>query len=266
MSHERHDLAIRLVEERGRLGLSQAEMARLLGVSREGLRLNEMGQRGMAAEFLGDCVTLGVDVQYVITGIRSQNFEAALEKNTSGVKGQNIASSNVVNFAHAGSTITQINTARHTTKTIAKVEPGELHITDSQAATLKDLVDEVVRTELRLKEKPRTHQAIFSAMNSHCKVTSYRLIALADFEKARKFLQQSMGRLMSMKSAPSKTGDAWRKRHYAYIKINTKNEADDEACKVYLKKNFQATSITELSNDELEKVYRYVAGRRSKNK
>ena len=75
-------------------------------------------------------------------------------------------------------------------------------------------------------------------------------------------MHQWVGRLDSMASAPVKDGDAWRKRKYAYIKINSKNDTD--AIDRYIAKNFGATSLSELDNAQLEQVYRYVASRKNK--
>lgn len=47
----REDMGIRLVEERSRLGYSQADFAHQTDVSRESLRLNEIGRTGISAEF-----------------------------------------------------------------------------------------------------------------------------------------------------------------------------------------------------------------------
>ncbi|KYK76027.1 helix-turn-helix domain-containing protein, partial [Aggregatibacter actinomycetemcomitans] len=76
----REDMGIRLVEERSRLGYSQANFAHQTEVSRETLRLNELGKSGISAEFLGRAAQLGVDVQYVVTGIRSETEENKSEK------------------------------------------------------------------------------------------------------------------------------------------------------------------------------------------
>jgi hypothetical protein len=155
-----------------------------------------------------------------------------------------------------------IHEAPTRTNTIAEVKPGIEHISDEQAAALHALVNKVVETEARLKQKPRAHQTVWSAVNAHCGVPRYRLIKTVDFAKARKYLHEWIGRLDSMASAPVKDGDAWRKRKYAYIKINSKG--DPAALDRYIARNFKASSITELDNQQLEQVYRYVAGRKSK--
>ena len=140
--------------------------------------------------------------------------------------------------------------------------PGVEHISTEQRAKLKALVDEIVETEARLKQRPRKHSSVWSALNKHCGAPSYSLIASGHFEKARTYLNSTLGRLNSMASAPVKNGDEWRSRKYKYIKINAKSPADSAALTAYIKTNFGADSLTELSNDELERAYRYVASRR----
>lgn len=263
---DREKIALRLTEERARLGFTQANLARELAVSREGLRLYETGQREIGAEFLARTVPFGFDVQYILCGMRSANLvkqeQAAaftpLQVINGGVSG--------VGIAQTGANVNVINTPKHVTRTTVKTEPGEIHISDQQKVVLQGLVKDVVDTELKLKQKPRSYQSVWSALNAHCKVSAYALIASADFEKAKKYLNEWMGRLHSMTTAPIKDGDAWRKRHYAYIKINSKSPQDSEAVSQYMMKNFKLISLTELSNDQLDKLYRYVAGRRSTRK
>lgn len=153
---------------------------------------------------------------------------------------------------------------RNITKAISK--PGDEHITISQRADLTKLVDKIVETEANLKKAPKSRRAVWASLNAHCRVNTYTLIAASDFEKASKFLYQWLGRLNSSASAPVKDGDNWRKRHYAYIKINTKDPADAAAVDAYMARRFKAKSLTELSNDELDAVYKYVAGRRNKRR
>jgi len=251
-----------LVEERSKIGYSQADFARKIGVSRETLRRYEIGESGMTVEFLAQTATLGIDVQYVLLGIRSANAREA--ENAVASPGVSVGAGNNGNVIGVinGGTIHQVHTQRHVQKTIAEVKPGEEHISDEQAAALHALVDTVVETEKRLKQKPRGHRSIWGALNAHCGVPQYRLIRAEDFSKAQKYLHQWVGRLNSMASAPAKDGDAWRKRKYAYIKINSKD--DPAAVDRYIAKNFKVSSLTELDNDELEKVYRYVASRKNK--
>lgn len=265
MSIDRGDIAIRLVEERAKCGYSQRDFAAKLGIAGETLRRYETGQREIGAEFLAQAATLGVDVQYILLGVRSTNArEAEKAVAPSAVSFGGANNGNVIGLVQNGATVKQIHTHRHVEKTVAEVKPGELHISDEQAAALHALVDKVAETELRLKAKPRGHRSIWAALNAHCGVPQYRLIKAEDFAKAQKYLHQWIGRLDSMASAPVKDGDAWRKRKYAYIKINSKDDPD--AVARYIARNFKATSLTELDNNQLEQVYRYVASRKNKQR
>lgn len=253
----RAEIAIRLVEERTRLGFGQRDFAEKLSVSGETVRRYEQGQREIGVEFLAQAATLGVDVQYVLTGIPSKNraeVEAAIQPAVA-ING----STNVIGVVNGG-TVNQIKTEKHVTTVKAEVKPGDEHITQAQAATLTTLVNEIVELEAKLKQKPKTHRSVWGSLNAHMGVTRYLLIPLIGFEKAEKYLRQWIGRLNSMASAPVKDGDAWRKRKYAYIKINSKD--DPAAIERYIAKHFGASSLSDLSNEELEQVYRYVAGRK----
>jgi transcriptional regulator with XRE-family HTH domain len=257
MGSARIDIAVRLVEERARLGFTQRDFAAKLDVSAEGLRLYETGQRGVSAEFLAQAATLGLDVQYVLTGVESANrkdVEKAVQPTVAVQNGTNVIG--VMN----GGTVHQIRTEKVNHITKAEVKPGDEHISESQAAKLTELVNEVVELEGKLKKTPKTHRAVWGALNAHMGVTRYRLIPFDGFEKAEKYLRQWIGRLNSMASAPTKDADAWRKRKYAYIKINSKD--DPEALERYIERNFKASSLAELSNEELEQTYRYIASRK----
>lgn len=265
---ERSEIAIRLTEERGRTGYSQADFARKTGISREGLRLYEMGQRSINGEFLSAAAELGMDVQYILTGVRSANLPQvtrAMEPAAAApININSEGTSNVVQFAQRGATIqnNQYTTQRLITKTKAEVKPGDEHISEAQARRLKELVDEVVKHEERLKKNPKSYKAVWAALNAHCKVTRYRLIPRASFEKAEKYLLTWIGRLNQMKTAPVADNIEWRKRRYAYIKINTQDDPD--WLTRYLARTTNASSLTELSDTELVKVYQAVARRKQK--
>jgi len=257
------DIGVRLVEERERVGYNQTSFARVIGISRVALRSIEEGKSDFKMSVLIAAAAAGVDVQYVLTGVRSNNTDFVAEK--IGLD-RTVINGNIsgVGIAQSGSNV-QVNfTSKITHKTKAVTNPGVEHITIEQRAILKELVDQVVEHEKTLKESPKSHRAVWSSLNKHCNSPTYHLIRSADFEKARKFLRMWIGRLNSSASAPVKVGDAWRKRYYAYIKANTKDPADTAALKTYMQKNYKADSLTQLANDELEAVYRYVAGRISR--
>lgn len=251
-----YEIAIRWRAERERLGFSQRDFADKIGVTRETMRRWESGLSVPTAEALALAHGFGMDVLYVITGDNGGNNQRKKEG-----PAVSIGSVQGVGVAFEGSKI--INTFKHTERVVAEVKPGEAHITDEQASTLQRLVDEIVNLENKLKKTPATHRSVWSTLNRFCRAPSYRLIKFDEFQKARQYLDKWIGRLNSMASAPVQDGDAWRKRRYAYIKVNTKIASDNDAMLQYIKK-FGASSISELSNDELEQTYRYVARRRSK--
>ena len=151
-------------------------------------------------------------------------------------------------------------------KVVVKVRPGSEHISSEQKVILKKLVDEVVATEAKLRKSPRSYPLVWKALNNHCKVETYHLIAAGDFKKARTYLNSWLARLNSSRSAPVKNGDDWRRRRYSYIKVNLKVSEDKLALDRYLEKNFGTKSLRELDNNELEWAYRYIAGRISRKK
>lgn len=61
----------RLREERNRLGFSQADFAEIGGVQRLAQINYEKGKRNPDSPYLASIAAAGVDVQYILTGIRS---------------------------------------------------------------------------------------------------------------------------------------------------------------------------------------------------
>ena len=259
MGIERADIAIRLVGERTKTGYSQAAFARALGISREGLRLYESGQRDLSAEFLAKAASLGADVQYVLTGVRSANLAETERAAQPTVHIASGASANVVQLARRGTTINMISTQKHVTTTKAEVSPVMPHL-QVAAAKLTEMVHEIVELEAKLKKRPKSFKGVWGALNAYCRVTRYLLIAAVDYGRAEKYLRQWIGRLNSTASAPAADNAAWRKRRYAYIKINTRYS--DDWLNDYLRKNFKAQSLTELDDVDLDRTYRTVASRK----
>lgn len=256
----REDIAIRLIEERTRLGYSQRDFASKLDVTNMTMRRYEIGEREVSSELLAKAATLGLDVQYVLTGVASANRAELPKAETEAEAPQpTFAFNGDQNFgvAQNNGTINNIKTEKHVTHTKAEVKPGEAHISEEQAATLTRLVNEIVELEGKVKKAPKTHRAVWAALNANLKVTRYRLIPLEGFDKAEKYLRQWIGRLNAQPTAPKVDGDAWRKRKYAYIKINSKDQP--EKIDTYIKREFKASSLTDLSNEELEQTYRYAA-------
>lgn len=273
MSFDRADIALRLVEERSRIGYSQRDFAEKLEVSAETLRRYEIGQSRLDAELLAKSAGYGIDVQYVLTGVKSSNLQDAEEANSPAspprankfkvVVEHN--SGNMTLSAEPGSTVNNIVTNHMKTVTIAKTSPGVEHIAETQAARLTELVAEIVRLEEITKKAPKGYRSIWSSLNSHCKVASYRLIPLEKYSIAEAYLLKWIGRLNSSAKAEKSDNSSWRNRKYAYIKVNTNSEFGARWLEAKLNE-FEVQSLTELSDESLDKVYRSLSSARARNK
>lgn len=138
------------------------------------------------------------------------------------------------------------------------VQPGPEHVSDSQKATLKDLVNDIVKAEA-VRRKPKTHASVWAALNAKFRTTSYHLIRAEDYARAETWLRQWVGRLSSMKSAPAKLPD-WRKRKYSYIHTNVRNLAAEPALRAMLLRSYGVDTLIALTDDQLAAAYQVVAG------
>lgn len=138
------------------------------------------------------------------------------------------------------------------------IQPGPEHISDEQRAALKKLVDEVVAQESKLRRSPKTHGAVWKALNTKMKASSYHLIRAENYLNAERFLRTWIGRLSSQKSAPAKDPD-WRKKKYSYVYTNVKQLDKGSELEKLLKEKYGAGSMKDLSDDDLSAVYQTVA-------
>lgn len=83
----RQEIGARLLEERTRLSLTQLAMAEAIGGARLSVIHYESGRSSPAAETLAAMESIGVDVRYVLTGMRQapsgidrERFKAAYEE------------------------------------------------------------------------------------------------------------------------------------------------------------------------------------------
>ncbi|STZ07184.1 Helix-turn-helix domain [Moraxella caprae] len=253
------EVALRLTSERATHGFSQNALAEKTGKSRQQYINYETGRSEMTVGFLYALDQLGFDIYYIITGVRNTDSN----KPVSEPQGQtnNIQGGVSGVLAGAGSTVHQVNTQKHITKTVAEVKPGIEHITDEQRANLKRLVDEVVELEqkYRTAQSAKGHQAVWASLNKKMKVPKYSLIPLDKYETARKHLQSWIGRLSDTKTAKKTDTDAVRKRQYAYIHTNIKKLGLDDWYRNYLQERHGVTSSTELDDVRLKQAYQAVA-------
>lgn len=283
---ERTDFALNLIDERERLGYSRNNFAVQVGMSGESLRLYELGKTNMSAEFLAAAAQLGVDVQFVLTGVKSENLHMVAQKfenqlnqemnENNGVQfnaevsgnpivGNNNTVNQVTGTLHQGD-VNNITTEKHITKTIAEVLPDEKHINSEQKAVLLDLVNRIVAKEQEVKRKPKTHRAVWSSLNKHCAVPKYNLILKENFEKAEGYLRKWLGTLNNTPAAKHQNPTMTRNKHYAEIQIKIKEFNLETWYRDTLKAKFGVGSSTELDDVELKQLLDIVRGKYSREK
>lgn len=195
------DIAKNLIDEREKLGYSRKNFAAQTNVSNESIRLYEAGKVNMSAEFLLAAIKLGVDIQYLFTGVRSENLHRVSEKiaeelNKSIQNIEDVISDTFVNSDkaisgtmehHVGS---KCSSTSVTTGTI-----GTLFINDIQIEKLHLLVNEIIRIENIVKKKPRTARSVWQSLSAYCQTNSYKFIESQDYQKAELFLKKWIGQL-----------------------------------------------------------------------
>lgn len=164
------------------------------------------------------------------------------------------------NIVGNGNTI--VNTERHTTRTIAKTEPGTEHITEAQVRRLHDLKDEIIRLENIAKKRPATYQSVWVRVNKLCGVATMRLIPLEKFKKAETFMLQWIARLTGTKSVKKKDPNTVRTSRLRAIHAKMRAQGTEEAVRAYMRKKFSKDSMSDLTPEELEQTYRYTMSKK----
>jgi hypothetical protein len=164
---------------------------------------------------------------------------------------------NVVAGGNLTQTITHIHEKPARPKVVVKTADGVIDA--SQKAELLRLKNDWVLAHNAIKKNVLSHQSAWAKLNKAMKVNSYAEIKSEQFEKAKAWLQKQSAIIRSKPSAAAKEGDKWRNARYAAIKARCKNQLGDEfAYKNYIKRNFNADSLTELGTAPLDQTYRYI--------
>jgi len=182
---------------------------------------------------------------------------------------------NNITFTGNGNVVAGGDVTQHITNTVHNhapaaparpkvvVKTGDGVIDAEQRAALQALVREWMDTHKALKRQELTWPAAWGSFNKAMKVSGYAELKPEQFVKAKAWLRRRVAILNSMASAPKKVPDL-RVKRYASIKAKCKNQLGDEfAYAPYIQKNFGKTSLTDLTDQELERTYRYVMGKKA---
>ncbi|AJY40769.1 hypothetical protein I6G56_14990 [Burkholderia humptydooensis] len=155
----------------------------------------------------------------------------------------------------------------HNTYHIEKVVPppvvvqtGVGVVDAAQKRQLLDLRDDIVKAS-EVKKKPKTPQSVMYGLNKHMNVNTYHEILAESFEKALKYMQKQRAMLVGMASAPKKLAD-WRNRRIAAIHARCKERELETWRRTYMQRTFGKGSMIDLGDDELERLYRAVMGKK----
>jgi hypothetical protein len=152
-----------------------------------------------------------------------------------------------------------IHTKKVIQKVVVEVKPGDEHITDAQAASLHEKIQELVDLHNLVKHLQVTKAHFWSRLNRYCHVPKYRLIKEADFYKAIRWCNQQLAILSGTKTAQKKDPDKLRNRQISFIQINIKQLGIESNYRNYLQNTFHKISTGELDPAELKRAYNWVA-------
>lgn len=158
------------------------------------------------------------------------------------------------------------NVTIHQNPVIVKTQavPGALHISQEMAFKLRELVNQIVAIEANVKRDPRNHPAVWGAMRRKFKYSTLPLMPARQGEEAEAYLREQIGRLMSSKSAAAKVPD-YRLKRYRSIHSRVKELGLEDWKASYLAEHFGAESLTELTDEDLERFYRAVFSKKPKS-
>lgn len=143
-------------------------------------------------------------------------------------------------------------------------QPKEGDLTPAHARELKELVEKIVESEKTAKRRPSSYGAVWNALNRRMGVTYYREIPDTEFERARTYLEQWLGRVKRLLRRADP--EEWRRERYKAIFARatknwgfTKAQVDD-----LILARFGKSSIRDLSQQQLEQLYNSMMGSKKK--
>jgi hypothetical protein len=140
------------------------------------------------------------------------------------------------------------------------VQTGVGVIDAQQKRRLLDLRDDFVEASMA-RNAPKTPGAVMKALNGYMKVNKYDEILAGDFDKAVKWLVRQRAILNSMRSAPKKLPD-WRNGRIRAVHSRCKEKSFEAWRLDYMKKKFGKDSMIDLSDADLETLYRAVMAKK----
>ncbi len=166
------------------------------------------------------------------------------------VKNINKTVNNTVNNYHSATPV----------KPIVIVQTGVGAISAEQKHQITLWVDAAEKAGI-VRVPARTRASIWAGLKKHMKVNKYDEILATDFEKAKKWLLRQAAIPKSMPSAAKKM-DSWRNSRISAIHARCKEKDFGEWRISHMKAKFNVTTMVNLSDQDLETLYRTVMGKK----
>jgi len=189
--------------------------------------------------------------------------QAASEAQSASVPVPVVINGNGAQVTMGSGSINNHNHAYH----VEKISPPVVHVQTGvgvidarQKRRLLELRDSLVEASAAGKT-PKTPGGVMLALNRYMKVNKYDEILAVDFEKAEKWLVRQRAIKASLPSARKKL-PSWRDGRMRAVHARCKERGFESWRLDYMKKKFDKVSMVDLSDDDLETLYRAVMAKK----
>ncbi|QNT25332.1 hypothetical protein [Ralstonia solanacearum] len=139
---------------------------------------------------------------------------------------------------------------------ITVVQTGNGVLDGHQKRRLLDLRDQIAAASRYVDAQAVTPGGVMRRLNQHMRVNSYAEIPADEFGQAETYLVRWRARLEGMPGATRSPG--WRDRRIRAIHTRCRELNAEGRRFAYMRKRFGKTSLMDLSNEEVDQVYRAV--------
>lgn len=162
------------------------------------------------------------------------------------------------NIVGDGNTVIKTEKVIHRPK--VEVKTGDGVVTAAQKARLQQLVKDWIAVRGAVRKSDLSFAGAWAAVNKQAKVNSYHEIPVEKFPSIERWLLTQIAIVNSMPSA-SKKSKTWRDDRISSIQARCNQLSIQDKRKIYMLKNFGKDSLTMMSDEEVEKVYRWAMGK-----
>ncbi len=139
---------------------------------------------------------------------------------------------------------------------ITVVQTGNGVLDAHQKRRLLDLRDQIAAASRYVDAQPVTPGGVMRRLNQHMRVNSYAEIPGDTFDRAETYLVRWRARLEGMPGATRSPG--WRDRRIKAIHARSRELNAEGRRFAYMRKRFGKTSLMDMSNEEVDQLYRAV--------